>query len=137
MFRFACFFLQSCVPHGTGSSKGKGKTKGKQHLVFYQNLSYMWDSCIYLLNNAELNIPSYRLALIFIKFTSDPTASLLFPVQCVLNTSALLVWSTHIIPQSADHLCPQEFHVHSLFLVVPIKNPLHPFFEKGCLLLKN
>lgn len=62
-------------------------------------------------------------------------------MQCVLNTSVLLVWPAHIISQSAHHLCPKEFHVHSLFLVVPIKNPLHPFFEKGCfvfhLLLKK
>lgn len=42
---------------------------------------------------------------------------------------------------SASHLCPKESHVHSLFLVVPIKKPLHPSFEKLFtvfhLLLKN
>lgn len=34
------------------------------------------------------------------------------------------------ISHSANHLCPKESHVHSLFLVVPIKKPVHLSFEK-------
>lgn len=123
LFRFSLCFLQSHVSHGTGSSKGKERPRVKEHPAFYQKPFFYVEALYTPHQQWQKEHPILHSGFYFHLISCDPTVSLLFLVLISCRASFVHKFCQCILLMylTIRHLCPKESHVHSLFLVVPIK----------------
>lgn len=126
--------LQSHLPHGTDSSKGKENPKVGWHSAFHQNLSLFWSPHIHLINMLEATNEIFHPTIYLFCSLTVPVIlqrsyyfwfySFRIFLVCSCRTTWLhqlfsTAWSC--ISTSANYFCPNKSHEHSLPLVIPIK----------------